>query len=416
MKLRPLVMGIALSAIAAVAAARDGGVEGASGRGPTIGSEGNPAAPAVKTLNSRQGYWTAERYRDAKPMPLPAGGEALPQTMLDETADSPQEHGVARERPDGSRPGQPPLLDQPERELLEKRLYVPDNSRSNGPAPDVGAAKSAGVLARRLTGTSAVPFDVGFRRAHFSSQSLLPPSADHEYPYSTTGRLFFRIPGDGDFVCSGSVISSRLVLTAGHCVHSGSGDEKGWFTDFEFVPAYRDGVAPFSTWQGSSAFVATPWFNGKGLVPNAADYALIEVEDQVIGGVSRNIGEVVGQLGYQTDSLIPNHAHLLGYPVDFDGGEIMHQVTAQSYRKNTRYNTVLYGSDMKEGSSGGPWIMNFGPTAIGQTGADNSGRNRVIGVTSYGYEGLPIQGSSTLDGNFTSMLDSACAHRDGNCQ
>ena len=124
---------------------------------------------------------------------------------------------------------------------------------------------------------------------------------------------------------------------------------------------------------------------------------------------------MVGYLGYRTDRLIPNHAHLLGYPAAFDGGERMHQVTAQSYRKSGE-NTVIYGSDMTEGSSGGPWIMNFGPTAAGQAGFAEPARNQVIGVTSYGYSAaIPIQGSSTLDANFVSLLSGACAHQAGNC-
>jgi len=80
------------------------------------------------------------------------------------------------------------------------------------------------------------------------------------------------------------VIAARLVLTAGHCVHSGSGNEQGWFTNLEFAPAYRDGVAPYSTWKAATAFVTDPWYKGQDKVPNVADYALIELEDQLVGG------------------------------------------------------------------------------------------------------------------------------------
>lgn len=396
MKLKPLLTGVILSVVTASAVASDEGIGTASGESPLVGSGGKAAVPVVENLNTRQGYWTSERYRKAKPIPLPTAGQALPQTMMDDSVDGQLLQDSTQEQPGISGSGQPPLSEKPV-EPLEKRLYVPDEKRSD-------------------TGNSAALFDVGLKRAYFSSQTLTPLSADREYPYSTAGRLFFRIPNEGSFVCSGAVISPRLILTAGHCVHSGSGNEKGWFTNFEFVPAYRDGVAPFSIWKGSSAFVTTPWYDGKGQVPNVADYALIETEDQTIDGVSRKIGEVVGYLGFQTNRLIPNHAHLLGYPVAFDGGERMHQVTAQSYKRNGQYNTVLYGSDMTGGSSGGPWIMNFGAASSGQTGAKEPARNLVIGLTSYGYESLQLLGSSTLDDNFTSLLSNACSHRDGNCQ
>ncbi|MBL8250120.1 MAG: trypsin-like serine protease [Candidatus Competibacter sp.] len=415
MTIKPLVLGIALSAVATLAAAGNDGVESRAGQGPALDSPQSPAAPAVKELHFRPGHWTAERYRGARPMPLPSGEEADQRKLIEEMSASQYDAESTQEPSNDAQPGRPPLLEPDERESLEKRLYVPDESRSEQPKPGADPIASEGPN-RQRAGAKAIPSDVGVRRAYFSSQPLVPLAADREYPYSAVGRLFFTIPGQGDFACSGSVISARLVLTAGHCVHSGSGNEQGWFTNIEFAPAYRDGVAPYSTWKAAAAFVTDPWYRGMDKVPNVADYALIELEDQLVGGVSRRVGEVVGLLGYQTNSLMPNHAHLIGYPKAFEAGERMHQVTAQSYRRETRYNTVLYGSDMNEGSSGGPWIMNFGPAAAGQSGANDPGRNRVIGVTSYGFDTLEVQGSSTLNETFTSLLGKACAHREGNCQ
>jgi hypothetical protein len=45
----------------------------------------------------------------------------------------------------------------------------------------------------------------------------------------------------------------------------------------------------------------------------------------------------------------------------------MHQVDSASFRA-TDEDTVLYGLDMTGGSSGGPWVENFGVQAAGQTG------------------------------------------------
>jgi hypothetical protein len=99
----------------------------------------------------------------------------------------------------------------------------------------------------------------------------------------------------------------------------------------------------------------------------------------------------------------------------------MHHVASQSFKKLAP-NTVQYGSDMRGGSSGGPWVQNLGVAAAGQTGGSNSAANRAVGVTSYGPTAVgPLyQGSSILDNTFantgkTGIFDTACKHRAGNC-
>jgi hypothetical protein len=119
------------------------------------------------------------------------------------------------------------------------------------------------------------------------------------------------------------------------------------------VPAYRDGSAPYGVWTGTTAAVTPAWATGDGAVPHEADYAIIEVDDQIVNEDLKRIGDVVGTLGIQTQALAENHATLLGYPYNLDSGEKMHQVTAGSFLPFWN-NTVLYGSDMSNGSSGGP--------------------------------------------------------------
>lgn len=150
-----------------------------------------------------------------------------------------------------------------------------------------------------------------------------------------------------------AVIKPRLILTAGHCVHKGSGGNNGLYTNFLFVPAYRDGAAPYKRWSWSHVITPNTWITGGGTLPNAADYAILEVSDQSFSGVTSTIGSVVGYLGYKTRDLLPNHVTMLGYPRNLDNDEKMHQVTAGSYGSGGN-NTAIYGSDMREGSSGGP--------------------------------------------------------------
>lgn len=257
------------------------------------------------------------------------------------------------------------------------------------------------------------PANSGTFEAHFTSSRIIGAQIHTKFPYSTVGRLFFTQPGVGDFVCSAAVISRRVVVTAGHCVHRGSGGQSGFYTNFQFVPAPKNGVAPFGTWNWAFAAVTGAWASGGGSVPNAADYAMIELQDQP-GGV--RVGDVTGSLGWHTLRLMPNHATLLGYPCNLDQCAQMHQVTAGSFR-STSPNNVEYGSDARGGQSGGPWIQNFGKKASGQPGGPNSEANQVIGVVSYGYVSTSpqAQGGSVPDSRWSDLFNTVCAHRAGNC-
>ena len=68
------------------------------------------------------------------------------------------------------------------------------------------------------------------------------------YPYRTTGKLFFTIPGQGNFVCSAASVNSAnlaVVWTAGHCVYSPG---TGFHTNFSFAPARRLTSNPYGLW------------------------------------------------------------------------------------------------------------------------------------------------------------------------
>jgi V8-like Glu-specific endopeptidase len=170
------------------------------------------------------------------------------------------------------------------------------------------------------------------------------------------GKLFFSIPGAGGFICSGAVIRPRLILTAGHCVHSGSDGVDGFFESFVFVPAYGQDNAPYKAWEATVVWTTGSWGTSGGLVPNRADFAIIEVRNEVFREDGRNlrkrIGDVTGYLGYRTNGLLPNHTKQLGYPANHDFGEIMHQVNSQHFESFDQ-DTVLYGNDRAGGSSGG---------------------------------------------------------------
>lgn len=356
-------------------------------RGP-VGIE-NPGTASPVARDS-EGHWTPETLFEAEPLDLPIPDATY--QALTEQAESQAQQAAG---PD----------------VIENGAYATEETQI---APDLGDMLFEDALPVPEV-EEFVPEAAGTAGAYFSSSRLVPEDARLHYPYRINGKLFFQQNGQ-NFICSGTVLRPRLILTAGHCVHRGSGGANGFFGNFLFVPAYLRGNAPYQAWSWRWVGTTGSWANSNGQVPNAADFAIIEVEDRRFGSETKRIGDVVGWAGYRTNALNPNHTKKVGYPGNHDRGEVMHQVDSGQHA-NSGAQTVLYGSDMRGGSSGGGWFENFGVKAEGQQGGINTSPNFLVGVTSYGFVSPDplVQGSSTLNAEFQTLLNLACNHRAGNC-
>ena len=274
--------------------------------------------------------------------------------------------------------------------------------------PRVSRARMTQLLAEDLGTTEESIISLPTGTLQFTSSRLVPRNARTAFPYSTMGRLFFK-SREGHFVCSATVISNRVILTAGHCVYDAIRNR--FFENFAFVPGYYRGQFPSGVW--TARFVAVPetWKQSKEVLPSSADFGVLVLNDKE----GRSIGQAAGWLGFRTQALVPNHVHILGFPSNHDGGEELHQVTSGD-SACCFDGTAVYGSDMLAGSSGGPFIQNFGQRAIGQSGA-NGPANRVVGVISYGpTSGIEkFSGSSILDESFLAIFEKACGKAPGNC-
>ena len=349
----------------------------------------NAAAPLTFQLSKEsteaqmaetRAYWTSERLANAQPM-LPKVNQ---NAVTPEAA--PQGGGTPVSLP-GKRPTVTVNADS------FTRLYDPAQARIQ---PEAGDIESQAV---------------GSFGAHYTSARVNPPALETIYPNRTVGKLFFRI-GASNFVCSASVLRLRIVLTAGHCVHRGSGGAAGFHNNFLFVPAFRDGNAPLGTFTPRFVGTTAQWAVSNGIVPNVADFGMFDMNDRL--GVK--IGNITGFLGFKTLSLIPNHTTKLGYPCNIDACQKMQQSTSQN-RPGVFNNNVEYGTNFRGGSSGGPWVMNSG---IQGAGGLTTNLNAVVSVTSYGFVSTSpqVQGGSIPDsraGGFIPLLNLVCAHRAGNC-
>ncbi|MGY6215647.1 trypsin-like serine peptidase [Methylolobus aquaticus] len=279
-------------------------------------------------------------------------------------------------------------------------------------APDRSSRLYEAALRALTAENDPVPTDFGTSGALYSISGMVPDSQSNAltYPHVTTGKLYFSTPG-GTASCTAAVIQRRILLTAGHCVANGQGS---WYSNFQFVPATYNGSAPLQVWNWRFATTTSTWFSGGGGVPNAADYAMIELEDRTFSGVVRRIGDVTGWLGWQTGSCRSNHVHMLGYPGNVFGGQRLAITSAQRWRNVAPFNCE-YGNPQTFGASGGPWIQNFGSSASPKP-QTQPGRNRVVTVASYTYgEAFGVLGGSEFDSRFVNLWNSICAHRAGNC-
>ena len=246
---------------------------------------------------------------------------------------SPPRAGVAPRF--GSQLFDPKLLSSPRYRVREGR---PSTSRAVASAAGGAVEGTGGAL-----GAPIVPANRGTFLLDFSSSRLVPEDARVVWPFSAVGKLFFS-SGSSGFVCSAAVISSRVVMTAGHCVYDAVAGE--FYTNFTFVPAYHRGEAPYGTWRPSFVATTDTWSNGGEEIPNDADFGVLVMNDQD----GMKIGNVTGWLGYKLNDLTPNQVKLLGYPANFDGGQRMHQIDSGAY-ECCFGRSAIYGSDMKGGPS-----------------------------------------------------------------
>jgi hypothetical protein len=196
-------------------------------------------------------------------------------------------------------------------------------------------------------------------------------STEVPQPYpSTYGKVFFTSNSDVNYVCSGSAIASAnesVVWTAGHCVNEGPG---AFYKNFLFVPAYRDGVAPYGKFAASTLLTTSGW-------QTSGEFG-VDVGAAVVGtnASGLTLSDAVDEASLVFEAPRNQAYRLYGYPAakKFSGQRM--RVCETSWLlddTSATPDTMGASCDMTGGSSGGAWVTSSGAVAS---------------VVSYGYSSL----------------------------
>lgn len=280
-------------------------------------------------------YWTPERLRSARPLPIP-----------------------------GPR-GKPTPAVHPQTGATGPTLRIPGR-----PAPATASAPA------EPRGATASVFEPGYRyvRRVWKASMKLNPAR-------TLGKVFFVRDDGNNYVCSGAVVNSEnrsVVWTAGHCVFDR--EFRIYHRNWVFVPGYRNGQAPFGIWPAKTLATTSGWSQGSFRYDLGA--AVV-----VGGGAGSRLAEVVGAQGLLVNARGNPSLVDYGWPSSppFSGERLYYCLTRPGGRDDPdRFggpSTYAIGCDMTPGCSGGPWLVDYRPSR---------GWGYVFSVNSYLYGGRPL--------------------------
>jgi V8-like Glu-specific endopeptidase len=173
----------------------------------------------------------------------------------------------------------------------------------------------------------------------------------------TNGKLFIDGYESGSW-CSASAIntaSRRVLLTAGHCVHSGSGGD--WRSNLVFVPGYNAfnaDHAPVGMFQAFWLRTFGEWTNNSD--PNR-DIAFVTTWDG--GDWGGRVVDTVGGHGWVTNGGTDFDVSIFGYPINRDDGNKMWACWGEATDSSWFDNQSKIGCNFSHGASGGPWLWDY---------------------------------------------------------
>lgn len=182
-----------------------------------------------------------------------------------------------------------------------------------------------------------------------SSSTTTIPNPVYFDGVPTVGALFFTTGTESHF-CTASVVNSPrgdIILTAAHCVYGTS-----YATNIAYVPKWHDGISPYGAWTVTSITVANGWIASQD--PNL-DFAFLTVAPS--SGRYVPIQRVTGGLQLGINLPYNEKIHVIGYN-NTDSAPLLCDTTSSEFEPTQ---IQFYCNNYWDGTSGGPWIVNYNP-------------------------------------------------------
>ncbi|TDD55882.1 hypothetical protein E1263_25730 [Kribbella antibiotica] len=184
---------------------------------------------------------------------------------------------------------------------------------------------------------------------------------------STAGKLFFTKNG-ANYVCSAATINNNyknLIVTAGHCVHGGSGG--AWHANFRFAPAYYNGESGYGSYNWSNVRTFNSWINSSDF---SHDQAFITLQKRN----NVNVVDAVGGNGLVWgNGRAQSNTRIWGWPAEPPyNGQVPYYCDGNTYAWGST--DAALPCTMNGGASGGPWMKDRINANLGYVFAETSRR------------------------------------------
>jgi len=230
------------------------------------------------------------------------------------------------------------------------------------------------------------------------------------------------------------MIAPNVAVTAAHCVADFG---QGFYSGTAYFIASQYGTTELYRAPVLQLFAPTSYLDGSDVCDVAGvvcenDVAIItlgnvespsSLKDMRPGNAGGFYNYSSGDYSYVTfNGAKRTQMTAMGYPGNLDSGAKMSRTDSVGTQQTP--NQVVIGSSMRGGSSGGPWIVNFGisPTYTASSPGVDSMSNTVMATTSWGYtsDSYKLQGASRFGtntafpdkSNVQSLVDSYCCSLD----